>query len=102
MTVLPDVDGREIRLGSLWAARPAVVIFLRHYGCIFCREHVAQLSEHEEALRTKGVALAAIGMGGRQYANEFCKETEIRFPLLVDEKRKAYQIAELRSANLLH
>jgi len=30
--VLPDPDGREVRLGSLWAERPAVVVFLRHYG----------------------------------------------------------------------
>jgi prostamide/prostaglandin F2alpha synthase len=29
---LPDVDGREILLGSLWAENPAVVVFLRHYG----------------------------------------------------------------------
>jgi len=32
MIVLPDADGREVRLGSLWAAQPAVVVFLRHYG----------------------------------------------------------------------
>jgi len=32
MIVLPDADGKEIRLGSLWATRPAVVVFLRHYG----------------------------------------------------------------------
>ena len=32
MIVLPDADGREIRLGSLWATLPAVVVFLRHYG----------------------------------------------------------------------
>jgi len=32
MIVLPDADGREIRLGSLWATQPAVVVFLRHYG----------------------------------------------------------------------
>ena len=31
-TVLPDTDGREIRLGSLWIDRPAVLVFLRHYG----------------------------------------------------------------------
>jgi hypothetical protein len=31
-TVLPDVDGNEIILGSLWADQPAVVVFLRHYG----------------------------------------------------------------------
>ncbi len=29
---LPDVDSRPVRLGSLWADAPAVVIFLRHYG----------------------------------------------------------------------
>ena len=30
--VLPDADGATVRLGSLWADRPAVVVFLRHYG----------------------------------------------------------------------
>lgn len=29
---LPDADGRAVRLGSLWAEGPAVVVFLRHYG----------------------------------------------------------------------
>ncbi len=32
MIVLPDTDRREVRLGSLWATQPAVVVFLRHYG----------------------------------------------------------------------
>jgi len=30
--VLPDSEGQEIRLGSLWADSPAVLVFLRHYG----------------------------------------------------------------------
>jgi hypothetical protein len=29
---LPDPDGEEVRLGSLWEDRPAVLVFLRHYG----------------------------------------------------------------------
>lgn len=29
---LPDSDGREMLLGSLWAKQPAVLVFLRHYG----------------------------------------------------------------------
>lgn len=29
---VPDPDGQEVRLGSLWEERPAVVAFLRHYG----------------------------------------------------------------------
>jgi hypothetical protein len=29
---LPDVDGKPVHLGSLWAANPVVVVFLRHWG----------------------------------------------------------------------
>jgi hypothetical protein len=29
---LPDCDGKQIHLGSLWAKQPAVLVFLRHYG----------------------------------------------------------------------
>jgi len=29
---LPDSEGRQIRLGSLWADSSAVLVFLRHYG----------------------------------------------------------------------
>src|SRR5271154_7236457 len=102
LIVLPDADGKETRLGSFWASRPAVVVFLRHYGCIFCREHVVQLRKYHEDFRAKDAALVAIGLGGRGYAREFSKETGIEFPPLIDENREAYQMAELRSANLLH
>ena len=29
---IPDVDEKPVRLGSIWADRPAVVVFLRHWG----------------------------------------------------------------------
>jgi hypothetical protein len=29
---LPDSFGDEVRLGDLWAERPAIVVWLRHYG----------------------------------------------------------------------
>lgn len=31
LTVL-DVAGKALRFGSLWADRPAVLVFLRHFG----------------------------------------------------------------------
>ena len=30
--VLPDTDGRQVKLHSLWGDSPAVIVFLRHYG----------------------------------------------------------------------
>lgn len=93
---LPDTDEREVLLGSLWAASPAVVVFLRHYGCIFCREHVAELRAHEAEFRRRGASLAAIGLGDLRYARLFREETGITFPLLVDAGRIAYRGIELR------
>ena len=29
---LPDADGKPVVLGSLWAEKPAVIVFLRHWG----------------------------------------------------------------------
>jgi hypothetical protein len=30
--VVKDLDGNEVALGSLWEDRPAVLVWLRHYG----------------------------------------------------------------------
>jgi len=60
------------------------------------------LREHEQAFRDKGAALAAVGLGDRNYARMFREETGLTFPLLIDESRQAYGAVELKSANLLH
>jgi hypothetical protein len=30
--VVKDVEGRDVRLGETWRDRPAVLVFVRHYG----------------------------------------------------------------------
>jgi len=30
--VLPDSDGLQVKLSTLWVDNPAVIVFLRHYG----------------------------------------------------------------------
>lgn len=30
--VLRDADDREVRVGGLWSDRPAVLVWIRHYG----------------------------------------------------------------------
>jgi len=56
----------------------------------------------ESEIREAGASLAAIGLGDINYARLFRDETGITFPLLIDEERRAYQVADLRKANLLH
>ena len=69
---------------------------------MFCREHVAQLREHEQEFVAKGANLAAIGLGDAHYAQLFREESGISFPLLIDEQRDVYRAAGLGSASLLH
>lgn len=44
--------------------------------------------------------MAAIGLGGRDYAASFQSETGISFPLLIDEKRATYRAAGLRKGTV--
>lgn len=67
---------------------------------MFCREHVARLRDHQREIEAAGAGIAAIGLGGREYAAAFRAETGISFPLLIDEKRDAYRAAGLRKGTL--
>jgi hypothetical protein len=69
---------------------------------VFCREHVAQLRDHEAEFRARGARVAAVGLGDLAYARAFRDESGIAFPLLVDAEREAYRAADLRSATLRH
>lgn len=30
--VVQDTEGQDVRLGSLWAERPVILVFVRHFG----------------------------------------------------------------------
>ena len=60
------------------------------------------MREHQQSFRAKNASLAAIGLGDSHYARIFQEETKIDFPLLIDENRQTYEIANLKSANIFH
>ena len=60
------------------------------------------MREHQQDFRDKRASLSAISLGDLHYARIFQEETGIDFPLLIDEQRQAYKIANLGVANVLH
>jgi hypothetical protein len=58
-------------LASLIAERPLFLVFLRHFGCTFCREAVAELSERRQAIEAKGTPLAFVHLGTEEKAKWF-------------------------------
>lgn len=53
---------RGATLEQLSADRPVLVVFLRHTGCVFCRESLGDLSRQRAALEAAGVGLALVHM----------------------------------------
>jgi hypothetical protein len=79
----------EIELTELWKSRRAVVVFLRQFGCRFCKQQVAGLNKIYAKLEKNQVALVAIGMGTVEQARAFKASSEFKGELYVDQHTEA-------------
>jgi peroxiredoxin len=95
MTVF-DPEGSEIRLGQLWATETAVLLFVRHFGCLFCRQQIATIGPLREHLQSLGAEIAVIGHGSLEQTRAFRDEQATPFPLFTDLTRQAYCALEMR------
>lgn len=58
-------------LKELSQERPLLVLFLRHAGCTFCREALADLSKQRSRIEQAGLGIALVHMEDESRANEF-------------------------------
>jgi peroxiredoxin len=97
--VLKDDTGRDVCLGDLWSERPVVLAFLRHYGCVFCRDQAVQLHRARKAFEDAGVGVAVVGFGTPADAAEFRRLQGVDLRLLVDSpERRTYVLAGAKVA----
>ena len=92
----PDADllgpaGEAVRLSSLWREGPAVLVFLRYFGCPFCQAQVVALRRDEERFRAAGARIGLVGHGHAEDARAFVQDKRLPFPLLLDPDRVAYR-----------
>lgn len=57
--------------------RPVLLIFLRHFGCIFCREALKDVSERIDAWTASGSEVVLVHMSDNKTAEAYFKEYEI-------------------------
>jgi peroxiredoxin len=94
-------NGERVRLGAAWAARPVVLALMRHFGCIFCKEQVAQLRLIVDDIHAEGAELVILGSGSAQMAGFFAEDYDIATPVLTDPTREVYRALEVRRPNRL-
>ena len=91
-----DLDGKPVRLGLLWVEHTVVLAFVRHFGCMLCREQVSELRTALPRLHRCGAELVIVGCGHPEHGVDFCRTQGVTTPVFVDPQKKAYEAAGLK------
>ena len=89
MTVLGP-NGELRTIGDIRKKRAGVIVLVRHFGCIFCRQRVAQLVQEAENQSHLNLCSLVIGNGTPLMAADFVEHHNIQTPVYTDPSRKVY------------
>jgi peroxiredoxin len=99
LSAYPSQTGQS--LASLLAERSVFLVFLRHFGCTFCREAVAELAEKRAIIEAQGAPLAFVHLGTEEKAKWFFKPYGLLdVPRFSDPDGKLYEAFGLVRAQL--
>ncbi|MGD8752385.1 MAG: peroxiredoxin-like family protein [Anaerolineales bacterium] len=88
---LLDYSKKPVDLKNLWKDGPALLIFLRHYGCSCAHGRAELLVNEYDDYVNLGANVVAIGQGEPERSFTFAQLKNLPCPLLSDPKRDAYQ-----------
>ncbi|KAL1529067.1 hypothetical protein AB1Y20_000029 [Prymnesium parvum] len=82
-----DETSDTVMIPSLFIDRRILLVFLRHFGCRFCRQQVRAICEHAQpALRREGIPVVMISLGLPRHITKFKQETGIDAEIYVDPR----------------
>lgn len=90
-----DETGAAVPLGSFWTKRPVVLAFVRHLGCIFCRQQVAGLAKRVPEIERRGGLLVVVAPSKTEHIAGFRESTGYKGALFVDPTLRAFRAAGL-------
>ncbi len=93
VSVIRADTGTDFALSELWSHSPAILVFLRHTGCTFCREYVAQLHDAREQFAPFDATIGLITVGKPEDVAHFCRSRHLSeaFVCLSDPDKAAYR-----------
>jgi len=92
---------KGISLAELSHKRPVLVVFLRHAGCTFCREALADISARRAEIERDGTNIALVHMGTAESFAAFAGRYGLGdLPAISDPERRLYRGLGLRRGTL--
>ena len=100
MEVTYDQKGNTLR--ALTDQRPQLVVFLRHFGCTFCRETLADLVDRRHDIQAHGLGIVLIHMASEEEAAPFMEHYGLDdVPRISDPSQQLYRAARLNRGSLM-
>ena len=93
-----DAAGTPHALADVWAHRPTLLRFIRHFGCIGCSEGIERLRPALPELDRLGVQVVLIGCGAPHFIAGFLQQQRLLYSpvrCFTDETLTAHRIAGL-------
>ena len=92
----------DSRIVTLSEEKPLLVVFIRHLGCIFCKEMLAKLAETRSLIEAKGVGILIIHMGPEEEVHKLFESYNLGdVQTLLDKHRVLYKEFELEKGSLM-
>jgi len=95
------VFGKGETLASLSNQQPVLLVFLRHFGCSFCREAIDDIAKRRKSIESQGVRIVMVHMApSPQVAEKFFKRFKL-FPIdhISDPEKQFYRAFGLTKGN---
>ncbi len=86
-------DLSKVYLGDCWAQGPTLLLFLRHFGCMGCSQHVNELTPRLLELHNLGLKTIFIGNGEPRYMAGFMDRHTLhdkKVEILTDPSLRAF------------
>lgn len=97
-----SASNAPVSLGELTESAPVLLVFLRHFGCSFCRESLHDLSRNHGAIRERGVALGLVHLASETTAHQVLSPLGLDpVPRWSDPEKHIYQAFGLRRGKVL-
>lgn len=61
-------------LAEISSQKPVLLVFLRHFGCVFCRQALTDLSSRKDKIDERNIELIFVHMASNQIADKYFDE----------------------------
>ena len=71
VTLQEMITNEGVNLNDLSGVKPVLLVFLRHFGCTFCREALADIAGQREEIEASGTELVFVHMTENEIAERY-------------------------------